>query len=139
MVLLKSRNIHEGRAIAESIRAETEEHSFNWNESHIPLTTSIGVVIINKYTNNIVDLIRNATTACQQAKSTGGNRCHDFEEGSDAQNHRDKLLTWIDQINNTLTHDRLILRGQPIQTVANDLPCDHYEILLAIKNDNTSR
>lgn len=135
VVLLKSRNIHEGRAIAESIRAETEEHSFNWNESNIPLTTSIGVVIINKYTNNIVDLIRNATTACQQAKSTGGNRCHDFEEGSDAQNHRDKLLTWIDQINNTLTHDRLILRGQPIQTVANDLPCDHYEILLAIKND----
>ena len=136
VVLLKSRNIHEGRAIAESLRHKVEEHSFSWRDYNIPLTTSIGVIIINKYTSNIVDLIRNATTACQQAKSTGGNRCHDFKQGSDAQNHRDKLLTWIDQINNTLTHDRLILRGQPIQTVANDSPCEHYEVLLAIKNDD---
>lgn len=134
-ILLKQTNTHEGHVIAESIRNAIDGYHFSWEEHNIPLTVSIGVVAINKYTANVVDLIRDVTTACQQAKEAGGNRCYDFRQGSEVQNHRDKLLSWIDQLNNTLTRDRLILRGQPIKSVDNNGPCSHYEILLAIKND----
>ena len=91
---------------------------------------------INKYTENVVDLLRNAVTATQTAKDHGGNRTQDFRQDAELHERREKLLSWIDQLSNVLESDKLCLRGQKISAASGKQDEPHYEILLAVKDDN---
>ncbi|MEE8056307.1 MAG: EAL domain-containing protein [Pseudomonadales bacterium] len=93
-------------------------------------------MVINKYTENVVDLLRNAVSACQMAKDNGGNRVHIFRYDVDLHDRREKLLSWIDKLNNVLSSDKLALRGQMISPLNAVDKHSHYEILLAIKTDD---
>jgi diguanylate cyclase (GGDEF)-like protein len=134
-IILRDHNLHDGNGFAEQLRQAIDQQPLTWQEHNAHLTVSIGIVAINKYTASTIDLLRDAASAAKNAKKAGGNRCHEFSETAKTTNQRDKLLSWIDQINNTLTQDRLVLRGQAIQSASGEHNISHYEILLAIKNE----
>ena len=136
VVLLSNHDISEGHKVASSIREAIEAEDFFWEERSVQLTTSIGLITINKYTENVVDLLRNVTTACQDAKRHGGNRVQEFRQDEKLHQRREKLLGWIDQLGNILDSGRMVLRGQKITATDPKDDHEHYEILLAIKDDN---
>lgn len=136
VVLLNDHDMIAGQKVADDIRGAIKGKGFFWEKHEVQLTTSIGLITINKYTENVVDLLRNATTACQDAKQHGGNRAQEFRQDEKLHQRREKLLGWIDQLGNILDSGRMILRGQKITATDPDDNHEHYEILLAIKDDN---
>lgn len=135
VVLLKNCGAAKSLQEADSLRNTMESHTFIWQQHEIQLTASTGLVVINKYTENVVDLIRNALSACQQAKQHGGNRVQEFRQDEELHRRREKLLSWIDQLSNILSSGKLVLRGQRIHPINNPEDNHHFEILLAIKDE----
>jgi diguanylate cyclase (GGDEF)-like protein len=135
VVLLENLDSEQYLTISEDLRASIEQHSFKWNEHQLHLTASIGLVMINEYTKNVIDLIRNAIEACQTAKKNGGNRFYDFRQDSELHTRREKLLSWIDKLDHLLSTDKLVLRAQVITPTAPDDDETHYEILIALKDE----
>lgn len=135
ILLLEGLDLEQCEAVAAKLCRTIDSHGFNWKDNIIQLTVSIGLVDINKYTENVVDLIRNAVTACATAKDHGGNRVNNYRQDAELHNRREKLLSWINKLNSVLDSDKLVLRGQKISPLCADDDEVHYEILLAIKDD----
>lgn len=135
VILLQRRDISDSHKLAEDMCRTIENYEFTWQQHTIQFTASVGLIEINKYTENVIDLVRNAVSACSTAKSNGGNRVYDFRQDAELHNRREKLLSWIDRLNEVLTSDRLVLRGQEIRPLHDGEEHGHYEILLAIKDD----
>ena len=135
VILLQHKNSQESHQLADEIRRKMANHSFNWQTHSIQFTISIGLITISKYTENVIDLMRNAISASQIAKTNGGNRIHDSRQDTELHNRREKLLAWIDKLNNVLNSNQLVLRGQPICPTENTDQQSHYEILVALKDD----
>lgn len=135
IVLLEDLDFQQCEAVAAKLCRAVDNYGFGWKEHIIQLTVSIGLVDIDKYTENVVDLIRNAVTACTTAKGHGGNRVHNYRQDPELHNRREKLLSWINKLNSVLNSDKLVLRGQKISPLCADDDEVHYEILLAIKDD----
>ncbi len=136
VILLQHIEMPEAHNTADKLCQHIEDQKFLWQDHIVQFTTSIGLMTINKYTENVVDLIRNAVSASQTAKQHGGNRVNEFRQDAELHQRREKLLSWIDKLNNVLNSDKLILRGQQITSLNADDKEPHYEILLAIKDDN---
>ncbi|WP_159931094.1 DUF1631 family protein [Oceanicoccus sp. KOV_DT_Chl] len=136
VMLLQHRDTQDSHRIADEIRKTVANHNFGWQKHNINFTISIGLKAINKYTENVVDLLRNAVSACQVAKDNGGNRIHDSSEDKELHSRREKLLAWIDKLNSVLSSDKLVLRGQKICPLNDREAEPHYEILIALKDDN---
>jgi diguanylate cyclase (GGDEF)-like protein len=137
-ILIQENSPKGSLSIAEAVRKLIDKNDFFWQEHHIQLSVSISLVTINKYTENTIELIRNAVSACKTAKDNGGNRCYSHHHDAELQARREKLLAWIDQLSSILDSDRLVLRGQAIIPLDPGVKEKHYEILLALKNDDGS-
>ncbi len=136
VVIFKGKDPQKYMQLAETIKDNIAAQDFSWQENKLQLTSSIGLIAINKYTENIVDLVRNAVMACKTAKENGGNRVNDFRQDTELQTRREKLLGWIDKLNCVLSSDRLVLRGQLIKPVSHEEDSPHYEILIALKEED---
>ena len=135
IIFLPGKPIKDAQAVADMIRGKISAQHFVWEDHDINLTTSIGLITIDKFTSNTVDLLRNAVSACQSAKKRGGDRVMEFQHQQQTHSRREKLLAWIDKLNTILESDKLVLRGQAITPLHDDHGEPHYEILLAIKSD----
>jgi len=139
-VILNEKEMEQALLCAEVIRSDIEKHRFSWEEDTIQLTCSIGIIDLNRYTESTIDLIRNAISACKAAKDKGGNRCQEYEQDLELTERREKLLGWINKLSNLLESDKLVLRGQAIAPISQEGEPEepHYEILLALKEDDGS-
>ncbi len=135
IVILPRKNNKEAYKIAEGLRVLINDHKFSWETHSISLTSSIGLIEINKYTSNTVDLLRDVVGACQSAKKSTGDRVVEFQQDEESHIRREKLLSWIDKLNSILNSDKFVLRGQKIAALHNGTNDNHYEILLGIKNE----
>lgn len=124
--------------IAEKLRENIAGIPFNLGADTIELTVSIGIVEINKYTDNSNNLLRDASYATQLAKKAGRNRVSLFDGDIETQARRDKLLAWINKLNAVMESDTLVLRAQAIVPVENPAAVKHYEVLLGLRGENGS-
>lgn len=136
VILLKGLDQQQHLKIAEDLRNSVEQHHFKWQDNELRLTISIGLVEVNEYTKNVIELVRNAIEACQTAKHHGGNRFYGFSQESELHTRREKLLAWIDKLDHVLSSDQLVLRAQAIAPTLGGSEEPHYEILIALKDKN---
>lgn len=135
-VLIEDFDITRALRCAESIRRAIGDHPFEINQHKIAVTSSIGVIAITKYADGTVALLCDAVTAANNAKELGRNRVYVLESDVELHSRREKLLTWIDKMNDLLDNDYLVLRAQPIQPLDNSGAIQHYEILLGLRDEN---
>lgn len=136
VILLEGQPPAEAKITAEAIHKAIGSHTFMWQQHEIKLTASTGLIIIDQYTENVVDLLRDALNACQKAKEQGGNRIQQFIQDKQLHQRREQMLLWVDQLNTILDSGQLVLRGQKISPATIDGADHHYEILMAIKNED---
>lgn len=98
----------------DSLREEVQEHHFNWESHSFRVSLSIGVVPINQYSENIVQLMSTADAACYSAKDSGRNRITVYERDSATTKHRLGEMQWVSRINSALEENRFVLYAQPI-------------------------
>jgi len=122
----------QGMKMLNELRAKVDEHGFKWQDTRHSITLSIGTLFSADTGMPATQLLKNADSARSVAKSAGGNRIHVYGSG-DAASRREKLMGWVARIDDALHHDRLTLRCQRIEPIANGLQA-HYEVLLGIKD-----
>ncbi len=136
-VMLESCNGKKGFDIAEKIRQTTQNYRFDWQGKNFSFTASIGMVVMDQFSESFVNLFKDINSACNLAKEEGRNRIIWSKGVDDKRRKRDDVLEWVARINRALDEDRLALRCQKIQPLNSaDDARPHYEILLSVQEDN---
>lgn len=139
-ILLTFRSIDEARHIADRIRADIADSSLTVSGEEVTFTVSMGVAPILESTDSSERVLQNARTALALAKAQGRDQVvayHvDQEEILQYQQDRDTSRARLEE---ALTTDQLVLRGQPIVTSSMDgseSTTRHYEVLLALRGED---
>lgn len=132
--LINDCDIMRAHADAESICRAIGSKPYIVDNRKLNITVSIGVIAITKYADGTVTLLRDAVAAANAAKEFGRNRVYVLQSDVELHSRREKLLTWIDKMNDLLDNDYLVLRAQPIQQIADTGTTPHYEILLGLRD-----
>ncbi len=139
-VLLLDRTLEQSIAHAEGIRGDIESSPVDVNGEKISFTVSIGVAAILDHTESVSAVLDRAQLVSGQAKKEGGNRVVQFnEDKARADAYKSEEAEAIKQIEHTLDTKNFVLQAQPIaraELVDGQLEVEHYEILMAIADEN---
>jgi diguanylate cyclase (GGDEF)-like protein/PAS domain S-box-containing protein len=135
-ILMDNCDLEHGMKTAEKIRSEIEKFKFFWEEKYFSVGVSIGLVMINKESQNLIDLLKQADTACYTAKDMGRNRIHVYRENDLALAVRKGEMSWAQKLSDALIDDQFILYAQEIIPVVRSSKDNvkSYEILLRLIN-----
>ena len=98
---------------------------------------SIGLVIINKDTEDLTQLLSIADAACYAAKDTGRNRVHVYEQNDTQLAQKRGQMQWVSKIREALDQDRLRLYFQSIcPTTQISSASGHYEIFVRMLDED---
>ncbi|WP_435102517.1 putative bifunctional diguanylate cyclase/phosphodiesterase [Arhodomonas sp. AD133] len=113
-VLLYGHTAAEGAGIAQDYRRHIEATRFSWGQRVLPVTASVGVVEINRYTPSIATAMSQADAACHIAKEHGRNRLHTFHEDDHLSEAFHQQMRWVSALREALDENRLELYLQRI-------------------------
>lgn len=138
-VLLKGCSEERAVELAEEIRVGVEAYRFHWQESAQNVRCSVGVVMLERESQSVGDVMSAADVACYAAKDLGRNRVHLYEDGDASMRHKE--MQWATRITRALDESRFEIYFQPIVSVGDGeggslLEADHYELLLRMRDEN---
>jgi diguanylate cyclase (GGDEF)-like protein len=137
--VIKNCSADEGYHLAESQRRAIENLRYNWDNSSIPTTASVGVVHIDANTASAADVMNMASSACQIAKNDGGNCTKLYSPKNQELSEDLRFSSKPPAIEEALADGNLTLFAQPISPVfIGDDENHHYEVLLRVKGDDGS-
>lgn len=107
-------SLEEALKVLQILRQEIEEIQFIWGDRTFNFSISIGVVIINRDSDNSSRMLSIVNSACDVAKNNGRNRIHIYQPNDlEIVNQREEM-EWIPCIFKALQQDRFMLYYQPI-------------------------
>lgn len=123
--------------IAEELLEVIQKHRFLWNGLSHSLTTSIGMVSLNKHTKCVNSIMTQADNACYIAKDDGRDRIYLYQETDQELQTRFGEINCVASLTNALDNNRLRLFYQPIMPL-NESADDglKYELLLRILDED---
>ncbi|HHP7229777.1 MAG TPA: EAL domain-containing protein [Xenococcaceae cyanobacterium] len=129
-LLLKQCPLAEAAKIAHTLSHLIQEFRFIWQDKSFSIGVNIGVVAIDKNSNNFSDILNAADAACYAAKEKGNNTIQIYSlDDQELIKHRGERH-WISRINLALEENRFRLYCQKISPLQDKFGIDHYEILL---------
>ena len=138
-VLLREGGIESARALGEACRGAVEEFRFEWDQTSVALTASVGLVLIDGEVVEPDKVLHAAQSACRAAKDAGANRVRVYQEQDEGVRRHEELREALARLLSALDAGRMPLRYQPIVPIQDEpgrLP--HIEILLGLtQSDGT--
>jgi diguanylate cyclase (GGDEF)-like protein len=122
------------QAMGEKLLSDVSAHRSEVNGQAITMTCSIGVCAINEHSAGAQKILSHADTACEVARSSGGNRIHTHSAVIDEQISETPEKEWDKVIRKTIDEKRFYLAYQPIISLAGDTG-KRYEALLRIVDE----
>lgn len=122
------------RSVTNLLQA-VQDFQFSWEGQVFRIGASIGLVAISESTPGLVELMKQADTACYMAKELGRNRIQVYSPGDTEMSLRHGEMQWVSRINLALDEDRFILYAQNIVPLDRDCKI-HYELLLRMVDEN---
>ena len=122
------------QATGEKLLHDISGHMSKVNGDHITMTCSIGICAINEHSKVPQKILTHADTACEVARSAGGNQIHTHSTVVDEQMTGSCEEEWDKVIRNTIDEERFYLVYQPIVSLAGDAS-KRYEALLRIVDE----
>jgi two-component system CheB/CheR fusion protein len=132
-VLLENCPLENAHGIAIKIRDVVSKYRFFWDEKLFKVGACVGIIAINKETNSVSQLLRDADSACYAAKSNGGNNIQIHMDSDEQLNEQKHQMSIITDINDALENRRLRLYYQPIFSSATG-KISHWEVLVRMIN-----
>ncbi|MCU4674551.1 ammonium transporter [Catenovulum sp. 2E275] len=129
-------DIEKGQKVAENIRDKIESYRFNWEGKEFTVTTSIGVIPIDQYSNSVNDIIQLADAACYASKDLGRNNVYLYQPDDKEINARKSQVKWVSRINQALEQDKFKLYFQQIAPVNSLEKSLKFEVLLRMHLDD---
>jgi diguanylate cyclase (GGDEF)-like protein/PAS domain S-box-containing protein len=121
-----------GAELAEGMNRALADTSLLWEGRHFSLTSSIGVVEINRDTTNVAALLRAGDAACYLAKDAGRNRVRVHADGDRDVARRHDEMVWANHARAAIAEGRLRLHAQRIESLRPGTPPAglQYEVLV---------
>ena len=123
-------DIERGQKIAESIRDQVESFRFSWDGKEFSVTTSIGVVPVDQYSNSVADVLHLADAACYASKDMGRNHVYVYTPDDKELNARQQQVEWVGRIKQALEKDLFELYFQQIESTNNTDKSLKFELLI---------
>ncbi len=134
-VLAKDLSRQGARSLAEVILEDLRRVAHVEEDNVFHVHCSIGIAMMKAARFDHDELIAQADIACRAAKASGRNRLafHSTSERETEQMVAE--VNWISKLREAIDGDALVLRYQPIVSVASG-ETSHHEVLLRLKGDN---
>lgn len=134
-VLARDLSRRGARALADTILEDLRRVAHVEEDNVFHVHCSIGIAMIKSGRFDHDELIAQADIACREAKASGRNRLafHSMSDRETEQMVAD--VNWISKLREAIDGDALVLRYQPIVSVATG-ETSHHEVLLRLKDDN---
>ncbi len=136
-LLLEGCDVDKASIIANSILDRIRQFRFPWDQSLFSIGASIGLVRIDKDSENPVAILSAADAACYMAKDKGRNRLFIHELNDQEIVKRQGEMRWIAVINESLEHNRFLLHQQLVKPISHpELPVYHELLLRMLDKSN---
>ncbi|MFQ5642460.1 MAG: EAL domain-containing protein [Thiogranum sp.] len=135
-VLLENVGLDQAREVANRLLQVIGDFTFQWQEQRFDVGASIGLVPIQRETQNASFVLSAADVACYVAKDSGRNRVHVYEESDIDLGERHSEMHWVSRIKLALEENRFILYQQTITPLQDDDTTAHYELLLRLRDED---
>ena len=136
-ILLENCLIDDAAMIANKIKTAIKDYRFVWGGKEFNLTASVGLLSLNNETETAENIIRDAESASQSAKSEGGNALHIHVKNDEQLAEQRRQLSIIAEIDNAFENNRFRLFFQPIYSV-DKKSVAHWEVLIRLlDHENT--
>jgi diguanylate cyclase (GGDEF)-like protein len=123
------------RALAEVILANMRRLAHVEEERVFYVHCSIGVTLVGDSKVEPDDLVAEADIACREAKSSGRNRLHFFEQSDSSVERASSDVGWMNKLRNAVDANSFQLRFQPINRIDTGATT-HHEVLLRLRGDD---
>jgi diguanylate cyclase (GGDEF)-like protein len=136
-MLVKNCTKERGVEFADAHRVAINSYVFSWGRRKLPISTSIGMVVVDRNTTDIYSLFTDADTACFLARKSGKNKFRIYN-ADDQELERQRLLAnSASEIDDSIKHGRLELFLQPIVPIKPETGLmSHYEVLLRVLDEH---
>ncbi len=134
-LLLEGCSLDKAVEISEGIVSLIKSHKFKWQNRIFHVGVSIGLVMINRDTENIEKALTQADTACYAAKDMGRNQVQIHGLNEELAKNTHKELAWVSEIDNDQVENRFSLYLQKIETTQAHSKKSIYEVLLRMHDD----
>lgn len=134
-LLLEDCSLEKAVEIAEGIVSLIKNYEFDWQNNKFHVGVSIGLIMVNRDTQDIEKALSQADIACYAAKDMGRNQVHIHGLDDVDIKKMHKELSWIADINNKSIDNRFSLHMQKIQNMQNEKTSAMYEVLLRLNDD----
>ncbi|OGT75044.1 MAG: hypothetical protein A3I78_09910, partial [Gammaproteobacteria bacterium RIFCSPLOWO2_02_FULL_56_15] len=135
-VLMEHCPLHRAEYIAKKLMRAISEFQFIWEGRVFRIAVSLGLVPVNMFSGNQVDVMKNADAACYTAKKSGRNRLHIFGEDDSGFARNTSERRWLSRIQDALDTDRFRLVFQPIISLQEPVTRHAgYEVLIRMETE----
>ena len=135
-ILLTQCSLSQATLIAENLKDLVHQFRFIWNGKTFIIGVSIGVVAIDKTSQDLRELLGAADAACYAAKARGRNCVHIYSVDDSELIKQRGQRQLISQISRSLETNRFCLYYQKIVSITSKPLVEHCEILLRMLDDN---
>jgi diguanylate cyclase (GGDEF)-like protein/PAS domain S-box-containing protein len=136
-LLLRNCAPDKAREIAEGLRTAIRAFRFVWKDRTFQIGASLGIAMFDRHTESVEAIFTLADSACFMAKEKGRGRVQLALPGDKAVATRLGEMDWVTRIHQALADDRLVLFGQPIVGLSNDLSePGHLEVLVRMIDEH---
>lgn len=136
-IITHGRDISSIMELAENLRQQVQDYTFEYQSQPFAVSLSIGVIPITGKEENIETLLQDVDSACYVAKQTGRNRVHLAHNDDDEVVKYRNDIAGIQNIRNALDENHLTLFYQPVHRITDTgTEMAHCEILLRIINEH---
>lgn len=132
-LLLVNHTLEQAQNTANTLLEEFQQHEFIWREQLFELTMCIGMVTVNKDSNDPAQMLTRAELACFSAKERGRNRIQFYRSDDDELTRKHGEIIRAAGITGALQEERFQLYCQPIVSLSSTVStAQHYELLLRL-------
>lgn len=135
-VVLLDTDMTQGMQLAETINSAIRETSFSWKGRQNGVTATIGVLGIDRGTEDTRNVMNNLAAACRRGKELGGDRVCSYTEDDEALKAEHEVMQLASQIEKHLANGRVRLNVQQIAPADGNLGLLlHHEVLITFTDD----
>ncbi|MBB3047216.1 diguanylate cyclase (GGDEF)-like protein [Litorivivens lipolytica] len=131
-ILIEDCPQHVCERVALSICDDIEKLSFHHDGRLFNVSASIGISTMSHEFSSSSEVLSAADAACRSAKLAGRNTVQILDKDHHLYNNAQNQSEWLDEINRSLTENRLLLARQKICSTS-DHSLHHWEILVRMQ------
>ncbi|MEO8101755.1 MAG: EAL domain-containing protein [Betaproteobacteria bacterium] len=142
-VLLDGCGVGQATTIAQQLLDAIRVFRFTWDGRLFSVSASIGVMEVNRHSENIEQVMSGADTACFMAKDKGRNQIQVFRLEDEEVSSRHGEVSWASRLLQSVEENRFFLAFQHVQRLGRSAPAvggispelEYVEVLLRMKDE----